>query len=150
MTSRTINVNLNGVFGGIAAEGFDNAGNRVDAKRQLVTIESIFREMGVPNVIDYLSLDVEGAEHFVMDNFPFRTHKIRFITIERPKRKLMMLLDEHGYKRNPRDFVDWGETLWFHPNATTLSVKEVEDVSNLNVQASLCWGALNKPMNDCD
>jgi hypothetical protein len=125
----------NGVFGGIV--GFDNKANSGEEKRSIVTIATVFEEMSVPDVIDYMSLDVEGAEYFIMENFPFQKHRIRFMTIERPSMELHALLMAHGYKRNDRDFAEWGETLWFHPNVTELSAEEVSSISNLGSY----WGS---------
>jgi len=54
---------------GIVGPNFDNKGG-TNAKRNLVSIATVFRETKVPNIIDYFSLDVEGAETFVMEKFP--------------------------------------------------------------------------------
>jgi len=40
-------------------------------RRQTRTLEYILRQFNAPDVIDYLSLDVEGAETRVLKNFPF-------------------------------------------------------------------------------
>lgn len=129
----------NGELGGIVGDGFDNDGKKVDEQRNLVTISTVFKQVNVPNVIDYLSLDVEGAEYLVMKNFPYDTTKIRFMTVERPTLKLQELFKEKGYVRNPKDFVSWGETLWFHPNVTLLTTEEVDKISNLPVNNKFCW-----------
>ena len=128
----------NNALGGIVGEGFDNK-NGGDEKRQLVTIATVYKEMNVPDIIDYMSLDVEGAEYIVMKNFPFKTKKIRILTVERPSIELQGLLRDNGYKRNPKDFAFWGETLWFHPKFLMLSPEEVDKISDLTVPASPCW-----------
>jgi hypothetical protein len=64
-------------------------------------------------VIDYLSLDVEGAEEFIMRNFPLQNYKIRAMTVERPKEGLRKILEAHGYQQLMR-LSRWGETLWAH------------------------------------
>ena len=48
-------------------------------------------------VIDYLSLDVEGAEYFVIKDFPFDRYTIKTMTIERPKQELVDLFYTNGY-----------------------------------------------------
>ena len=48
--------------------------------------------------IDYLSLDVEGAESVVMRTFPFATHIVSMLSIEMPKMDLAALLRSHGYR----------------------------------------------------
>jgi len=54
---------------GIVGQNFDNKVG-ANAKRNVVSISTVFRETKVPNIIDYFSLDVEGAETYVMANFP--------------------------------------------------------------------------------
>lgn len=79
---------------------------------------------GTPHHIDYLSLDVEGAEALVISTFPFHTHTVALITIEAdPKRavksslRMKKTLMAHGYRR-----LCWlgGDEVWAH-NATELS-----------------------------
>ena len=48
--------------------------------------------------IDYLSLDVEGAESVVMRTFPFATHTVSMLSVEKPKADLAALLRSHGYR----------------------------------------------------
>jgi len=101
---------------GIVDKNFDNKG-RADAKRNIVSIETVFREAKVPSIIDYLSLDVEGAETFVMAKFPWHKYKIRFMTIERPKDDLVALLNENGYQLLEK-IASFGETMWVHKSLT--------------------------------
>lgn len=60
---------FSGVMGGIVGNNFDNKPARVDASmRQNVStlsLETIFAELEAPRRIQYLSLDVEGAEWLV-------------------------------------------------------------------------------------
>lgn len=93
---------MKGPSGGIVGNDFDH---KPGALRQgfaskpffTVTIFEIFQRFQVPNVIDYFSLDVEGAELVVMQSFPFEDYKIRILTIERPRQALIDLLYEKGY-----------------------------------------------------
>jgi len=84
-----VNVSLsNGVFGGIVGLSKPNTENDLASKkmkiekRNLLTISTALSIANPPKVIDYLSLDVEGAEHIVMENFPFHEYKVRFATVE--------------------------------------------------------------------
>ena len=45
-----------------------------------------------PKVIDYFSLDVEGAEDNIIKNFTFNEYKILSMTIERPTPKINEIL----------------------------------------------------------
>ena len=117
--------------GGIVGEEMDNRkvnNKQTTEKRYTISIRSLFSSFQVPNKIDYMSLDVEGAEGIVMDDFPFESYKISFLTVERPKLELQKLLKDNGYQ-----FVimlaSWGETLWVHESVTTkFSLKEIEGV----------------------
>ena len=42
----------------------------------------------VPKLIDYMSLDVEGAEYEILKNFPFDKFKFKSMSIERPNKNL--------------------------------------------------------------
>ncbi len=124
-------------FGGIVGEKFDNNNEQQKRlptelteteKRYTISIKSLFQLFDVPQIVDYLSLDVEGAEELIMKDFPFDSYKIRFITIERPKLPLQALLQENDY-----EFVDqlisWGETLWVHKSVKgTLSKQKIDEI----------------------
>ncbi len=101
--------------GGIVGDTFDNkkAGVAEKEKRFTVSIRSLFEKFDVPQTIDYLSLDVEGAEELIMKDFPFDEYKINFVTIERPKIGLQKLMKEQDY-HFVMQLVFWGETLWVH------------------------------------
>lgn len=62
-----------------------------------VTLLEIFQRFQVPKMIDYFSLDVEGAELVVMESFPFDIYTVRVFTIERPKQALIDLLYQNEY-----------------------------------------------------
>jgi len=106
-----------GLYGGIVNADFDN--KMTDKKgfvtepRYTVKLSDLFERYNVPSVIDYLSLDVEGAESYIMQDFPFANYTIQVMTVERPKKDLKELLNKNGYV-----FLDtiakWGETLYCH------------------------------------
>lgn len=60
------------------------------------SLSSILEEANAPATIDYLSIDVEGAEHYILAEFPFDRYRFRAITVERP-RKLRSVLEANGY-----------------------------------------------------
>ena len=104
-----------GDHGGIAGDGFDN-GPRFKGQsspRYTVTLEEILTRYNAPRQIDYLSLDVEGAEEFIMKNFPFSKYQISILTTERPSRPLQELLEKNGFKKIVR-LTRWGEIMWGH------------------------------------
>lgn len=92
-------------LGGIVGEGFDNS-QRVRgaelASAEIVEVSTVplvevLEEHDAPREIDYLSLDVEGAEWEVLRGFPFDRYQFACMTIERPPLELDLLLDGHGY-----------------------------------------------------
>jgi len=99
--------------GGIAGTGFDNGPRwkRESSLAYTVPLEEILHRNSAPTIIDYLSLDVEGAESFIMLNFSFDVYKFRVITAERLRADLRSRLEENGYQFVKR-LTKWGETLW--------------------------------------
>ncbi len=61
------------------------------------TLENVFKKYDVPKVIDYLSVDIEGAEYLALRNFPFNEYCFKSITIERPNNELRAILKSAGY-----------------------------------------------------
>jgi len=102
-----------GVFGGIIDEEFDNKSGdkKIVVERYTMTLEEMFDRYNTPPIIDYLSLDVEGAEYYIMESFPFHKYKFKVMTIERPNDDLKSLLKDEGYMF-VKNLSDWGETLW--------------------------------------
>jgi hypothetical protein len=95
--------------------GFDNADKpgRVFPTKYTISLLDLFQREDVPLVIDYLSLDVEGAEEFILTSFPLEQYKISILTVERPSSTLMEFLQRHGF-RLLATLSDWGETIWAH------------------------------------
>ena len=94
--------------------GFDNAANAsdgmakqhgqagmksgfVDKPGVSVRFESILKVHRAPKVIDYLSLDVEGAEEAVLRDFPFSEYTFLTLTVERPNQVVMDQLQRNSY-----------------------------------------------------
>lgn len=118
-TVQPVQVKFRGVFGGIVGRMDEKLANRKrepDSQvetRYTVPFAQILLQFKAPKMIDYMSLDVEGAEYLVMNSFPFEDYTIRLLTIERPTRQLKTLLESHGYLFL-KDLAWWGETLWAH------------------------------------
>ena len=90
---------------GIVASDMDNVANDTSAWRQnktetpltTVTLAAVLQRFNAPNDIDYLSLDVEGAEALVLQDFDFKRYRFRTITVERPTLAVHTILVRHGY-----------------------------------------------------
>merc|ERR1712039_1055946 len=78
-----------------------------------VSLGDMLDTLKAPTVIDYLSLDVEGAESDVMTHFPWDRYAFSVLTVERPKDDLRQWLNSSGYYllRNNSLF---GDTTWIH------------------------------------
>ncbi len=66
-------------------------------------LQDILEQYECPSVIDYMNLDIEGAEYEVLKVFPFDKYKIHCLSVEhnyeQPKtNQIDMLLKEKGYK----------------------------------------------------
>lgn len=79
-----------------------------------VSLLDLLIENNAPKEIDYLSIDTEGSEFEILNNFDFSKYKIKLITCEHnytPMRKhIFDLLSQHGYKRvftEISEFDDW-------------------------------------------
>jgi len=103
-----------GGFSGIVGDGFDNKANKISlaTREYTVPLAEVLNSQNAPNVIDYMSLDVEGAETYIMRNFPFDRYKIKVITIERPKPDLRAIMIREGYEELVPNLSRWGETVW--------------------------------------
>jgi len=88
-----------GVLSGIVSETTDN--NSSDpcdiVTINTVTLGHVLDDMNAPTEIDYLSIDIEGAEERVLKDFSFTKYKIKCITIERPTDLLMDILSRNGF-----------------------------------------------------
>ena len=133
-----VQVKLRGVFGGIVGEMDEQRANRngePDSQtetRFTVPFATLLQKFNVPKTIDYLSLDVEGAEYLVMNSFPFDEYTIRLVTIERPSEELITLLEAHDYIFLTK-LVFWGETLWAH-KSTGLSPSHPKVASIVTIE----------------
>ena len=103
-----------GGLGGIVAANMDNALEVNNLKEfYTTTIDSIFSTFDVPDAIDYLSLDIEGAESVVFPLLPFHTHAIHIMTIERPKEDVRAMLKAQKYVE-VGIMGDYGDSMYLH------------------------------------
>lgn len=109
------NFNFRNEFGGLVGNSFDNKeGGGGDVRtRATVSLERVFNDLSVPDVIDYMSLDIEGAEEWVFETFPWHRYTVLVLTVERPKEKLVEMLKSHGYIY-VCDHGDFGDQMWLH------------------------------------
>jgi hypothetical protein len=110
-----IKFNYRGVYGGINREDFDNGEEYKTESIPAFTVplQEVLERTDTPRVIDYLSLDVEGAEAYIMKNFPLSSYRIKIMTVERPDNELLLHLLANGFKLMG-DISHFGETLWIH------------------------------------
>lgn len=102
--------------GGIVGSHFDNKSEKMTdtiQRRYTVTLKDIFQRFQAPKIIDYLSLDVEGAEDLIMSAFPFGDYRFNILTIERPSESLAQTLVSNGYILL-KTLKAGKETLWIH------------------------------------
>ena len=118
------NINLdfridNFEFGGIVGDEFDNnlriRGKQIKSQKLIKvktkTLEEILDYHKAPSIMDYLSLDIEGAEWEALKNFNFEKYKWKCLTIEKPKLELDLLLDKNGYIQVCHSYFD---TFYIH------------------------------------
>lgn len=91
-----------GLTSGIIDNDTDNSADTIRKDRKVVqlqtrTLGNVLSENNAPNIIDYLSIDVEGAEERILRTFPFEIYRFNSITIERPSELLRNVLSKNGY-----------------------------------------------------
>jgi hypothetical protein len=85
---------------------FNKAASGPDTTQRLrtVAIDTVLAHFEVPRVIDYFSLDVEGAEEGVILRFPWQQYTVLCMSIERPSSRVREILRRNGLVfllRNP-------------------------------------------------
>jgi len=71
-----------------------------------ITMGKFMTDNDVPKYIDYISLDIEGADYEALRGFPFDEYRVGFWTIEHNaymdegilRDKIRKIMTEHGYK----------------------------------------------------
>ena len=88
------------MFGGIISSETDNKPDSPEGDVIVVpttTLSNLLGKLSAPKKIDYLSIDIEGAEERVLKGFPFSDYHISCITIERPSQTLRTILEANGF-----------------------------------------------------
>ena len=71
--------------------------------------------LNTPRYIDYLSIDTEGSEYEILQNFDFKRYKFRVITCEHnytpTREKIHALLIRNGYRRILEALSQWDD--WY-------------------------------------
>jgi hypothetical protein len=106
-----VEFNFRGAFGGIM--GFDNKQSNATQKHYTVSLGKILQDFGMPTTIDYLSLDIEGAEAWALSTFPWDKFTFQAVTVERPKEELKATLQAHNYV-HMCNHGGFGDELWVH------------------------------------
>lgn len=82
---------------------------------ETATIADLVAAAGLPPTIDYLSIDIEGAELEVLSAVDFAAQRFRCITVEHndtPARaRIHELLTSHGYRRKWTELSAWDD--WY-------------------------------------
>jgi FkbM family methyltransferase len=117
-----------GDHGGITGSHFNNQKRRQrSSNAYTVPLQEILERMKVPKQIDYFSLDVEGAEEFILEAFDLSQYQVSIWTIERPSPKVHALLASHGYQNILR-LSRWGENLFVHERLVPgINMTELEE-----------------------
>lgn len=71
---------------------------------EAMTLERALLKCSAPRVIDFVSLDIEGAEYLVLKDFPFEKYHIRYICLEDVGEKLHQLMLDKGFERVTNPF----------------------------------------------
>jgi len=111
--------------------------------RRTVPLPTLFSAARVPSTIDYMSLDIEGYEYFVMRLFPWGSYSIRVLTVERPGEKLHALLKKHGYCV-AHNAVSFGDIMYFSPEMARISTAMCKHAATLPeyiTPADVCMGS---------
>jgi FkbM family methyltransferase len=107
-TGDTLQFACNGLYGGLD----ETAERRITDARSgftetidvpTITLGDLLQRQRAPKVIDYFSLDVEGAETMVLSNLPLESYTFRCFTVEHnfsPERpRIRRLMERQGFRR---------------------------------------------------
>ena len=113
-SNETVRFNIAlGPFGGMVGDKLDAEATATDVYYTTTTLTTILDYSHAPRVMEYLSLDVEGAEYYVLQGFDFRKYTFLIVTIERPDVNCHKILSMHGYRFVYR-MSSFGECMYLH------------------------------------
>jgi FkbM family methyltransferase len=88
---------------------YEKEGNVIICKT--ISLNDFLLDNKAPKRIDYLSIDTEGNEFEILENFPFQEWDIRLLTVEHnftiQREIIFKLMTSHGYKRVESQWDDW-------------------------------------------
>ena len=160
LTNEIVKFRFDGVLGGIIHEDLDNKpgvsqshaidyttgnlnGDAVEVELATVSLTAVLSFLQAPNTIDYLSLDVEGAEFLILQHHDFGMYHFKCITVERPSLHLHKLLTANKY-RWLAQLGDFGDCTYIHESLPNFD----ELMSKYQHARSDRWQTLNGPPHE--
>ncbi len=97
-----------------------------------ISLEDLLKKYNAPSDIDYLSIDTEGSEFEILNNFNFYNYKIKIITVEHnyqieKRLAIKNLLEKNGFLRVLDELSQWDD--WYINKSI---LKEIEDEKIFN------------------
>ena len=93
---------------------------------ETVSLRDLLVSHNAPETVNFLSIDTEGSEYLILEDFNFTEYKFKLICVEHNysmnREKIFQLLTGNGYKRVLTELSQWDD--WY------------VDVENPNYQAS--------------
>lgn len=80
-----------------------------------ISLSDLLKKHNAPKEIDYLSIDTEGSELAILQEFPFKEWSIKIITVEHNyqinRERIKSLLEQNGYRRHFEGISKWDD--WY-------------------------------------
>lgn len=105
----------------------ESNGNRVKSNRidvETISLNDLLNKYDAPRQIDYLSVDTEGSEFDILEEFNFQKYNVHLITVEHAgeghkREKIKRLLESHDYSRWNPELSRWDD--WYVSNGALTS-----------------------------
>jgi len=111
---------------------FEN--NKVEL--ETISLHDFLVKNNAPKEITYLSIDTEGSEFEILQNFPFEEWDIQYLTIEHnfteQRERIHALLSRYGYVRKE---VEWDD--WYYKEGYEINSERKQLLENETTQACL-------------